>query len=101
MTSTTSSAVQGLLLALPHALTLPTGGTYTGFCSSTPQSFIKQQSSNFQSTSDPASTFIMRFAILAAVLATMAVAAPVADPNNPKFDYVSLDLRSTAIPQAC
>lgn len=31
----------------------------------------------------------MRFAIVAAVLATVAVAAPVADPNNPKFDYVS------------
>ena len=31
----------------------------------------------------------MRFAIIAAVLATAAIAAPVADPNNPKFDYVS------------
>ena len=31
----------------------------------------------------------MRFAIFAAVLATVAVAAPVATPNNPKFDYVS------------
>lgn len=31
----------------------------------------------------------MRFAIVAAVMATVAVAAPVADPANPKFDYVS------------
>ncbi|KAL8858640.1 MAG: hypothetical protein Q9178_004934 [Gyalolechia marmorata] len=29
----------------------------------------------------------MRFAIIATVLATMAVAAPVAEPNNPKFDW--------------
>ena len=32
----------------------------------------------------------MRFAVVAAVLVTVAVAAPVAKPYNPKSDYVSM-----------
>ena len=35
----------------------------------------------------------MRFAIVATVLATLAAAVPVAEPRNPKFDYVSLGAR--------